>query len=75
MNEPTDADVLIVAGDIHRNTQAIGTFVEWHPPVIYVHGNHEAYKEQYFKLVENRRAISADSHVHYLGKNEYMLKV
>src|SRR2546422_5814677 len=72
--EPTDADVLIIAGDIHRNTQAIAAFADWPVPVIYVHGNHEAYKEQYFKLVENMRTVSAGSNVHYLEKNEYILK-
>lgn len=40
--EYTDADVLIIAGDIHRNTKAISAFADWPVPVIYVHGNHEA---------------------------------
>jgi predicted phosphodiesterase len=50
--EHAGADVLVIAGDIHRNTKAIGAFADWPVPVIYVHGNHEAYKEKYFDLVD-----------------------
>ena len=72
--EPTDADVLVIAGDIHRNTRAIAAFADWPVPVVYVHGNHEAYHEQYFDLVENMRAASCGSNVHYLERDEYILE-
>lgn len=72
--EPTDADVLVIAGDIHRNTRAIAAFADWPVPVVYVHGNHEAYHEQYFDLVENMRAASRGSNVHYLERDEYILE-
>ncbi|OGB22300.1 MAG: hypothetical protein A3I66_13855 [Burkholderiales bacterium RIFCSPLOWO2_02_FULL_57_36] len=71
--EPANADVLVIAGDIHRTTEAIAAFADWPVPVIYVHGNHEAYFEQYSDLVENMRAASAGSQVHYLEKDEYVL--
>jgi predicted phosphodiesterase len=71
--EPTDAEVLIIAGDIHANTKAIAAFADWPVPVIYVHGNHEAYNEEYFDLVEKMRAASAGSNVHYLERDEWVL--
>jgi len=71
--EITDTDVLVIAGDIHRGIRAITKFADWPVPVVYVHGNHEAYSEQYFSLVENLRAASLDSNVHYLERDEYVL--
>lgn len=41
--EPTDADVLILAGDIANGARALELFGEWPCPVIYVPGNHEFY--------------------------------
>jgi Icc-related predicted phosphoesterase len=38
-----DADVLVLAGDIHVGTAAIDLFRDWPVPVLYVVGNHEAY--------------------------------
>ncbi|MER2514725.1 MAG: metallophosphoesterase [Nitrosomonas ureae] len=41
--EPTDADVLVLAGDIANGARALELFGEWPCPVIYVPGNHEYY--------------------------------
>lgn len=71
--EHTDADVLIIAGDIHRNTKAITAFADWPVPVVYVHGNHETYKEKYFDLVEEMENFEASGNVHYLERKEYVL--
>jgi predicted phosphodiesterase len=38
-----DADVLVLAGDIHCGTGAVDAFASWPVPVVYVAGNHEAY--------------------------------
>jgi Icc-related predicted phosphoesterase len=38
-----DADVLVLAGDIHVGTAAVDLFRDWPVPVLYVVGNHEAY--------------------------------
>jgi Icc-related predicted phosphoesterase len=70
--EPADADVLVIAGDIHRNTRAIDAFADWPVPVIYVHGNHEAYHEQYEDLVRRMRR-AAGGKVRYLEGDEYVL--
>ena len=42
--EPTpEADSLVLAGDIHRGTQAVEIFADWPVPVLYLAGNHEFY--------------------------------
>lgn len=71
--EPTDADLLVLAGDIHRATQAIDAFADWPVPVLYVHGNHEAYHEQYGDLLPRLRARAAGSNVHFLENDELVL--
>jgi predicted phosphodiesterase len=38
-----DADLLVLAGDIHNGTRAIELFGGWPVPVLYVAGNHEYY--------------------------------
>jgi len=58
--EPTDADVLVIAGDIHQGADAIAAFADWPVPVIYVHGNHETYHTHYPDAVENIRQHARD---------------
>ncbi len=71
--EPTDADVLVIAGDIHRATRAIAAFADWPVPVVYVHGNHELYHEQADEVIEKLRAASVSSNVHFLERDACVL--
>lgn len=71
--EPTDADVLVLAGDIHRATRVFEVFADWPAPVVYVHGNHDLYDAEYAEAVENMRAASAGSNVHFLEEDTYIL--
>ena len=71
--EPADADVLVLAGDIHRATRAVEMFADWPVPVVYVHGNHELYHEEYSALMEKMRAACAGSNVHFLEKDECII--
>lgn len=71
--EPTDADVLVLAGDIHRGAGTIETFADWPVPVVYVHGNHELYHEAYSPALEAMRAASAGSNVHLLERDALIL--
>ena len=66
-----DADVLVIAGDIHHGTGAIDAFADWPVPVVYVHGNHEAYHST---LEDTSRALRATTggNVHYLENNEFV---
>lgn len=71
--EPADADVLVIAGDIHAGIAALDVFADWPVPVVYVNGNHEAYGHEYASVVEDLRQRSAGSGVHYLEREQWVL--
>jgi len=71
--EPAEgAEVLVIAGDIHHGTAAVETFADWPVPVVYVHGNHEAYGSSVGETTSALRA-AAGGRVHYLEQGEYVL--
>jgi Icc-related predicted phosphoesterase len=74
MIEAADADVLVIAGDIHRHARAIQAFRDWPVPVVYVHGNHELYGAHGADTVTEMREAAAGTHVHYLERDEYVRK-
>ena len=43
----TDAEVLVLAGDIHNGTRAIERCSDWPVPVLYLAGNHEFYDRRW----------------------------
>jgi Icc-related predicted phosphoesterase len=63
-----DADVVVLAGDIHVGTKG----VEWAleqikgKPVLYVLGNHEYYRQTYPKLVSKIKELAKGTHVQVL---------
>ncbi|HEY8605893.1 MAG TPA: metallophosphoesterase [Noviherbaspirillum sp.] len=67
---PADADVLVIAGDIHAGDGALATFADWPVPVVYVMGNHEGYHHEYGELIAQLRARSAGTQVHFLEHDE-----
>lgn len=69
-----EADVLVLAGDIHKSTRAIAAFYEWPVPVIYVHGNHEHYKQHIWQNIEKLRLLTANSNVRYLEKDVWIYR-
>ena len=73
----TDADVVILAGDIDTGAQgmawAIAESVRLAKPVIYVLGNHEFYHQEYAGLKHKIELLSHDTNVHYLDCNVYVL--
>lgn len=69
----TDADLLILAGDVHIGTAAMDAFGSWPVPVIYVHGNHEMYGLNYSETIGKLRALSGQGSVHYLEQDEFCL--
>lgn len=70
---PTDADALVIAGDIHLHEAAVDAFRDWPAPVIYVHGNHELYGSSREDVVGRLRAASEGSNVHVLEQDELLL--
>lgn len=68
-----DADVLVLAGDIAAGTDAVDVFADWPVPVIYVHGNHEAYGSVYGELTLAIRARAAGTQVRFLERDEVII--
>jgi len=69
----TDADVLVLAGDIAAGSDAVDIFADWPVPVIYVHGNHEAYGSVYGELTRDIRARAAGTQVRFLERDEVII--
>jgi predicted phosphodiesterase len=66
--ERTDADVVILAGDIHQGSRGIEWARQHFPqqPVIYVMGNHEFYGHDAQPLLARCRAETHGSNIHLL---------
>lgn len=71
---PTDADVILLPGDIHLGVKGIEwakqTFTK---PVVYVPGNHEFYRQHMDKLGAEMAAAARGSNVHLLQDDEVIL--
>lgn len=63
-----DADVVILAGDIHLKTRGVEWAKETFPnqPVVMVLGNHEYYGDKYPNLLEKAKIAARDSNVRVL---------
>ncbi|MEM5341468.1 metallophosphoesterase [Paraburkholderia azotifigens] len=66
---PSDADVLVLAGDVANRADAVEHFARWPVPVLYVHGNHEAYGVEYGALAAHIRTRATGTMVHYLERD------
>ena len=72
---PTDADAIILAGDIHPGVGGIEWALEaTKKPVFYILGNHEFYHHDYKKTLTACRKLAKDSHVHVLENKSFVLK-
>jgi predicted phosphodiesterase len=70
--EPVEADVLILAGDIHSGKKGVEQFSDWPTPVIMVHGNHELYHNDYDETIKAMRSAAKGS-VHFLENDEVVI--
>lgn len=63
-----EADVIILAGDIHTGTKGIEWAVQYFPdrPVLYVVGNHEYYGKSLPRLLDAMRTKAEGTSVHIL---------
>jgi hypothetical protein len=57
--DPT-AELLILAGGIHRGARAFDVFADWPVPIVYVMGNREAHGSTLEQTIEDLRAASTD---------------
>lgn len=73
--EATDADVLVLAGDIHDGYQGIRRFSNWKPgtEIIYVAGNHEYYGHVYKAKQGQMQVCAAEASVHFLERNAIVI--
>ena len=62
----TDADVVVLAGDIARPGQAVAWARGFGKPVLYVPGNHEFYGASLQQTARTLRALCADGPVQLL---------
>jgi predicted phosphodiesterase len=71
----TDADVVVLAGDIGVHLQGLGFAESTFPgrPVIYVAGNHEYYGQAIPQLTEELREKTTGSHVRFLDEAEAVI--
>ena len=71
--ESTGADLLILAGDIHRHARAVDCFRDWPTPIIYVLGNHEYYRAEMDVLLASLRRSSAGTRIHVLENDSVVI--
>lgn len=65
----TDADLVVLAGDISRPQPAIAWARDFPQPVVYVPGNHEYYGGSLAGVGQQLRAEAAGSNIHILDCN------
>lgn len=71
----TDADVVILAGDIDGGTDAIAWAIKnFKVPVIYVAGNHEHYGQAISENTRNLKQATEGTNVHFLHNDEIALQ-
>jgi predicted phosphohydrolase len=63
------ADILVLAGDIHRGVRAIELFSDWPVPVLYLAGNHEYYGHLWEQLRIDLRRRARNTVVHFLDND------
>lgn len=71
--EPCDADVLILAGDIHTEVRAFDVFRDWPCPVLLLHGNHELYGSVAEDTLAQFRARGTVGNVRYLEQEAVII--
>jgi predicted phosphodiesterase len=70
--DEADADVLVLAGDIDAGLHAVEQYRAHAKPVVYVHGNHEAYGRHYETLAGQLEKAADGTNVHYLERQAWI---
>jgi predicted phosphodiesterase len=72
----TDADVIVLAGDIANGTDAIPWAASTWPDkqIIYVAGNHEFYRHEMINTLQNLQNCAHEHYVHFLERNEVIIE-
>ncbi len=64
-----DADLLVLAGDIHNGVRAVQAFSDWPVPVLYLAGNHEFYDRAWEQTRADLRQACAGINVTLLDND------
>src|SRR5581483_10435921 len=70
----TDADLVVLAGDIARPKEAIAWASGFPQPVLYVAGNHEFYGGSISGTVAELKRLSAGSNIHVLDDDSVTIE-
>jgi predicted phosphodiesterase len=70
----TDADVLVLAGDIGAKLSGLELALKSKIPVVYVAGNHEYYGAAIPKLTSELQDMARGSQVHFLENDEFVFQ-
>lgn len=71
--QPTDADVIVLAGDIDLGTAGIQWARTLDKPVIYVAGNHEFYRSEMLSMIQLMRQHAEGTNVHFLERDSVVI--
>jgi 3',5'-cyclic AMP phosphodiesterase CpdA len=69
-----EADLLVLAGDIHEDCAGIELFRDWPVPVLYVPGNHEFYGVGWPGALTHMRRACEGSSITLLDKDEVVIE-
>jgi CRISPR/Cas system-associated endonuclease Cas1 len=64
-----EADVLVLAGDIHLSTRAVELFRNWPVPVLYLAGNHEFYGNSWEQTRDDIRQACHGTQIQFLDND------
>ncbi|HYE36474.1 metallophosphoesterase [Methylocaldum sp.] len=68
---PTDADVVVAAGDIGIGRQGLDWLKSFRKPVVYVAGNHEFYSQEHLSTLANLSGGAGGSNVQFLERRAW----
>jgi predicted phosphodiesterase len=68
-----DADILVLAGDIHNGVKAVANFADWPVPVVYLAGNHEFYGHDWAQTRADLRKACTGNSIHFLDNDVFEL--
>lgn len=66
------ADLLVLAGDIHVDTEMVNKFGHWPHPVLYVPGNHEFYDTAIEPQIAKMKQAAQNTAMIVLSRDEYI---
>jgi Icc-related predicted phosphoesterase len=70
----TEADVVILAGDIHLGNRAIDWAQQFEKPIIYVMGNHEYYKGHFETVNQRIKEAAVGTNINVLDNDEVVIQ-